>query len=256
MSEPTAETTPDEPVEQAEPETGEQPTVEGRRHFGLGLLALVTQGVPALFGWVMAGEGSNKAWRALGLLVGGIALVRAVRMWPLPGALLLAALLLAVAVGAWRLAPVVAIEPDEEPEQPGEEPAPHPAEALTRDELADLLRGLLQPKGGVHLKALASALPGPPLPTRDVRSLLARHGVRVRDGVRVPGVGGREGVHRDDIPARPSPTSETPSRPVVAAGQSNNNNAGEGLIVERGEGMTIIRDPADTERRRGAVTRT
>ncbi|MFE4691734.1 hypothetical protein ACFRH6_16945 [Streptomyces sp. NPDC056749] len=117
-------------------------------------------------------------------------------------------------------------EQEEEPETAG----PDPAETLTRDDVAPLLHGLLKDTGGVHLKALKEALPArpkrTPWATRDVRALLARVGIRVRDGVRVPGVGGREGVHRDDVPPLPSPTSGTPLVGVVVPGQSNNNNAG------------------------------
>ncbi|MFD9763201.1 hypothetical protein ACFWXI_06610 [[Kitasatospora] papulosa] len=105
---------------------------------------------------------------------------------------------------------------------------PDPAETLTRDDVAPLLHGLLKESGGVHLKALAEALPArpkkAPWATRDVRALLDRVGVRVRPGVRVPGVGGREGVHRDDVPPLPSPTSGPPLVGVVVPGQSNNNN--------------------------------
>ncbi|MFC8859314.1 hypothetical protein [[Kitasatospora] papulosa] len=139
---------------------------------------------------------------------------------------------------AWVLTSIalglIAARPDkpaaEQKEKTEKETAgPDPAETLTRDDVAPLLHGLLKETGGVHLKALAAALPArpkrAPWATRDVRALLDRVGVRVRPGVRVPGVGGREGVHRDDVPPLPSPTSSTPLVGVVVPGQSNNNNA-------------------------------
>ncbi|MFJ5820099.1 hypothetical protein ACIQGT_40370 [Streptomyces sp. NPDC093108] len=126
---------------------------------------------------------------------------------------------------------------DEQPDTPAETPPtdqPHPSESLTLDDVTLLLHTVYTEGSGVHLAALAEHLdrtlymghPAAPWATRDVRALLARHGVRVRPGVRVPPVGGREGVHRDDFPPLP-PTDPAPAVvDVVVAGQSNNNNAG------------------------------
>ncbi len=69
-------------------------------------------------------------------------------------------------------------------------------------------------------------LPATPWKTHHVRALLARHGVRVRDGVRVPPKGGREGVHQEDFPPLPPPPLGDPVVGVVVAGQPNNNNVG------------------------------
>lgn len=124
--------------------------------------------------------------------------------------------------------------------RPQEDPGEPPAKGPTRGEVADLLRGLLGERGGVHLSDLAKALPGPRRATRDVRSLLASMGIRVRAGVRAPGKGVREGVHRDDIPAPSSPASETTPVADVAAGQGNNNN---GNNTE-----AIVRDPTHPSR--------
>ncbi|WP_046500774.1 hypothetical protein, partial [Streptomyces odonnellii] len=103
-------------------------------------------------------------------------------------------------------------EQEGQEEEPAPEPEPHPSETLSLEITAHHLRALLQETGGVHLTALSGrlteALPGTSWTTAQTRSLLVRVGIRVRDGVRVPGVGGREGVHRDDIPPAPSPAPE------------------------------------------------
>lgn len=109
----------------------------------------------------------------------------------------------------------------------------HPHEILTRDHVALLLAEVYTDGSGVHLATLAQHLTKTPLvglpatvwKTADVRALLARHEVRVRDGVRVPPKGGREGVHQEDFPPLPQAPSETPVVGVVVPGQGNNNNA-------------------------------
>lgn len=122
-------------------------------------------------------------------------------------------------------------QPKDTQEPPAEEP--HPSEILTRDHVALLLADVHTEGSGVHLATLAEhlsrtrlvGLPPTPWATRDVRALLARHGVRIRAGVRVPPAGGREGVHREDFPPLPSPAPDTSVVGVVVPGQSNNNNA-------------------------------
>lgn len=142
---------------------------------------------------------------------------------------------------AWAVTSIVAgfaialsERPDNAQEQDQEQTGPDPADTLTRDDVTPLLHGLLQDAGGVHLKALAKVLParpkGAPWATRDVRALLALLDIRVRAGVRVPGESGREGVHRDDVPPLPSPTSGTALVGVVVPGQSNNNNGPDYVI--------------------------
>ncbi|MFG3140775.1 hypothetical protein ACGFZA_31790 [Streptomyces sp. NPDC048211] len=131
--------------------------------------------------------------------------------------------------------------PDKPAETPDETPANeapaderHPSEVLSREHVSLLLAEVYTEGSGVHLATLAKhlsrtplvGLPPTPWATHHVRALLGRHEVRVRDGVRVPPKGGREGVHRDDFPPLPRPPSEPPVVGDVAAGQSNNNNAG------------------------------
>ena len=140
-------------------------------------------------------------------------------------------------------AAAMAAKPDQDSQVEPKEPAPDPAETLTRDDVAPILHSLLQDTGGVHLRTLAGALPQRPRgahwKTGDARALLARLEVRVRAGVRVPGAGGREGVHRDDLPPLPCPTSETAPEAVVVPGQNNNNNPGNSYP------FTIVDDPDD-----------
>ncbi|WP_405676783.1 hypothetical protein OG292_19265 [Streptomyces sp. NBC_01511] len=150
-------------------------------------------------------------------------------------------------------------ETDGDGQEHAEEPGagPHPSETLTLHHVAWLLADADTGEGsGVHLATLRGDLNGLPvggLPAarwepRDVRALLARHGVRVRPGVRVPPVGGREGVHRDDFPPQLSPDSDpTPGR-VVAAGQPGNNNTNNTSGEENREGPTIIPDPKNDNR--------
>ncbi|MGQ4486878.1 hypothetical protein ACN6LM_003893 [Streptomyces sp. SAS_281] len=120
---------------------------------------------------------------------------------------------------------------DEEESAADEE---HPRDLLDLGHVAQLLADVYTEGSGVHLATLAEHLSHTPLlglpparwETRDVRDLMARHGVRVRDGVRVPPKGGREGVHKENFPPLPQPSSETPVVGVVVPGQSNNNNMG------------------------------
>ncbi|MER7046757.1 hypothetical protein [Streptomyces jumonjinensis] len=150
------------------------------------------------------------------------------------------------AAAAWAVAPPPGPRKprDKEAPPPSEEPVDPAAEPPTRDTVAALLRDLSGPTGGVHLKTLAGALPGGPWTTGQVRDLLTGMSIPVRAGVRMPGRSGLEGVHRDDVPPPPPPTPGG----VVAAGQPGNNNTNNGVTVERREGMTIIKDPADHTR--------
>lgn len=149
-----------------------------------------------------------------------------------------------------RPARAVSDEPDAEALEAGEDELV----PLHPDDLADIVHALGHGTG-VLLSTLrghlAAELPDRPWATATVRELLADAGIRVRDGVRVPGVGNAAGVHRDDVPKPLSPAQGDPSPAVVVPGQRGNNN--DNTIVERYEsGMTIVRNP--TEARRYAVT--
>lgn len=131
-------------------------------------------------------------------------------------------------------------EAEEEEEQP---PTPDPAD------MADIVREL-GIGTGVLLTALRDQLlteyPGTGWTTKDVRRLLSIDGVRVRDGVRVSGVGNGPGVHRDDIPPPlPSPTSPPPVG-VVVAGQDANTNTNNVRVDRHADGALITVTPAST----------
>ncbi|MFD7429036.1 hypothetical protein ACFV6Z_18615 [Streptomyces sp. NPDC059818] len=133
-------------------------------------------------------------------------------------------------------------------EPPADEP--HPREILTREHVALLLAEVYTEGSGVHLATLAEhltrtpliGLPATPWATRDVRTLMGRHAVRIRPGVRVPPTGGREGVHKEDFPPLPQPPSEPPVVGVVVPGQSNNNNP------SNSPGYVITDDPTNPVR--------
>ncbi|MFE3378360.1 hypothetical protein [Streptomyces anulatus] len=122
----------------------------------------------------------------------------------------------------------------EQPEEEPSEPEQHPSELLALPYVAVILDEAYTEGSGVHLATLAErltatplmGLPATPWKTGDVRALLTRHGVRVRAGVRVPPVGGREGVHREDFPPLPPTGPVPPVVGVVVPGQPNNNNPG------------------------------
>ncbi|MFG2671375.1 hypothetical protein [Streptomyces sp. NPDC048445] len=140
--------------------------------------------------------------------------------------------------------------PDEEPAEEPADDEPHPRDILTREHVALLLADVYTEGSGVHLATLAEhlsrtslmGLPATPWATRDVRTLLGRHEVRVRDGVRVPPKGGREGVHKEDFPALPQPPTESPVVGVVVPGQSDNNNPSNSA------GYVITDDPTNPAR--------
>ncbi|MFE5662440.1 hypothetical protein ACFQ7W_00720 [Streptomyces niveus] len=163
----------------------------------------------------------------------------------------------ALALGYLALAPEPEepAEDDQEPEEPAED-VPHPSETLTLDQVAQLLHDAYTEGSGVHLATLRGhlhghpigGLPAAPWKPQDVRALLARHTVRVRPGVRVPPVGGREGVHRDDFPPLLSPGSVPASEGVVVPGQTGNNNSNNTGDEAPREGLTIVPDPKNNNR--------
>ncbi|MFI2314103.1 hypothetical protein [Streptomyces sp. CB00072] len=167
-------------------------------------------------------------------IVGGVVLAERRALW--------------VLLAAWCLTAWVAGRVDEQPtegEQDDEEqPYPDPAD------MADIVRELGEGTG-VLLTRLAAQLheeyPGTGWTTKDVRGLLAAAGVRVREGVRVTGVGNGPGVHRDDVPPPPSPTTPPPPVGVVVAGQDANTNTNNVRVESHAGGARITVTPARQE---------
>lgn len=141
------------------------------------------------------------------------------------------------------------IEEAKEESDGGTEQAPA-ATAPTPDDARLAVAALGASGGHVALTAVTAHLAAQhPLWKRSgkaVRALLGEAGVRVRGGVRVEGVS-VEGIHRDDVPALPSPSTPAPGA-VVVAGQSNNNNANNIQQVGSGEGFITRPDPDNPAR--------
>ncbi|WP_282695481.1 hypothetical protein [Streptomyces sp. CC208A] len=123
-----------------------------------------------------------------------------------------------------------------------------------------VLQALSEDGNGVLLTALKDAAGLPD--TKAVRALLSEAGIRVRSGVRTP-AGNGPGVHGSDIPA-PSPATSDPSpeRCLCSSGATNANTnngqeegPGEGLHAVRTDTGVTYYDPAETHRRRHAVSR-
>lgn len=156
-----------------------------------------------------------------------------------------AALIITIGIAAARRR---ALEQEgQEPEdETGEDEAPAPDPA----DMADIVRELGEGTG-VLLTRLRDQLqeeyPGTGWTTKDVRSLLAAAEVRVREGVRVTGVGNGPGVHRDDVPPPLSPLLPRPPVGVVAAGQDANTNANNVRVQHHAGGAHITVTPARQE---------
>lgn len=141
---------------------------------------------------------------------------------------------------------------EQEPVEESPADTRHPSELLPLEHVAVLLHGAYTEGSGVHLAHLAETLtttplmglPATPWKTGHVRALLTRHGIRVRAGVRVPPLGGREGVHRRDFPPLPPTPAAPPVVGDVAAGQSNNNNDHNTTPPP----FQVVQDPANPHR--------
>ncbi|MEU0808780.1 hypothetical protein [Streptomyces sp. NPDC005970] len=154
-------------------------------------------------------------------------------------------------------------EPEKETAEDGEEPGSREEQPETAAEqvpagpplpiLPDLRIALARVgTPHAHLAVLAADLGTTP---ERVREALEKWQIPI-EAVRMQGRGTSTGV-KGGPAAHPSLALRPEDAAVVAAGQpanNNDNNGGGGLIVERPvEGMTIIRDPAETARRRHAV---
>ncbi|MEU4947709.1 hypothetical protein [Streptomyces lavendulae] len=152
-------------------------------------------------------------------------------------------------IAAWRAghpdwkprpAPAAAEEPEPEPEEESETVSlakEHPAGPSLEDVLA-AARTLGTPH--VHLAAIDERVKAP---AGTARRLLTEAGIPIAD-VRMQGRGSSTGVRGADIPplSYPSPGGVGDA---VGAGQRANNDNNNGLRIEEGAGMTIIRDPSE-----------
>lgn len=153
------------------------------------------------------------------LAVGGV-------VWRLVDA---APVVLFPAAGIWVLAALYAKEPPEpaedDEETEGEAPAEPPVVALVRAQIGD--------EKGVHLSvlypAMRGALPGAgEAPDEALRQLLREHQIPTRRSVRVGGVAGRSGVHRDDLPPLPSKgLSKSGATPLSTGGDAGQSRGAE-----------------------------
>jgi hypothetical protein len=173
----------------------------------------------------MAGEGAEKLWRALGLVVLVGTAYRAAEAYPI----VMAPVSLLLAVLAWR----AGARPGPEETEAGEQPKVVP---LTAEVLTVALHHVGAPHA--HLAVLATHLK---TSTARVREGLTGAGIPIEGGVRMKGRGVSTGVKADHFPPLPSPTP-APSEDVVAAGQSNNNNI---RVTRSASGAQITVTPAD-----------
>lgn len=182
----------------------------------------------------MAGEGSDKAWRALGLL----AAAEFGRRCAVQAPLLMAPVTVLWLVFAWRHGPAPAkpAAPDDDREQTAADGEPEEQPLPDRAQLAAALHHVGDPHA--HLSALAAHLKEP---APRVRAALEEAGIPTAGGVRA---GGRvsTGVKQQDFPPLlPSP-SDSPGD-VVVAGQPGNNNTRERKPYLSREGFWITPDP-------------
>lgn len=179
----------------------------------------------------MAGKGTECLWRILGLIIAAGTLWRASVAEPM----VTVAAGIAFFVGSCLCAPPADDKPDAD-EELGEQIAP--------EELLALLHTLTADRAGVHLSTVAEHLYDNSTATRNVRALCDRDDIPVRRAVRIPGQGVTVGVHRDDLPPNPSPTSERGTGNGVAAGESSNSNINGIEQYRTREGFLITQDPS------------
>lgn len=159
--------------------------------------------------------------------------------------------LIPVAVVGWCALAAAAAEsvPEEEGDEPDEdlgeeaedEDEPDDEPLLDEDAFRELLQDVAQGQN-VHLSAVRAQLleeTGREWSGPQARALCEQAGIRVRDGVRVPGAQPpvTTGVHRDDLPLLPSPLG-TPPVEVVSAGQHSNNNSNTPAV----DGLVLVPD--------------
>lgn len=175
-------------------------------------------------GWAELGERCT-VWERLGVLAaGGYLTVYGCAHAPHAAVFAAPAVLLAWCVAAWWVAPAAAPELAVETAS-GTDPTA-PAEHTPEDVYAatlDWIRQQIGDRQGVHLRDLLEhaqahgLLEG--LDVTEFRGHLERHGIPVRNRVRVRGLGVTVGVHRDDLPplaeSSPGEDGQDPPKPQL-----------------------------------------
>jgi hypothetical protein len=123
-----------------------------------------------------------------------------------------------------------------------EEPALDPGAFL--ELVHDVARG-----ANVHLVTIREQLAAEterPWTPAEVRALCDAAGIRVRDGVRVPGAkpAVTTGIHRDDLPPLPRPLSDAPGSDVAAGHDANNNTNITTEVIGEGAGLINRHGPS------------
>lgn len=169
-------------------------------------------------------------------------------IWLLAGGWVVAALRRAVAAAKSGSPEAGSDAPDEGVDDTPDEPA-----------LAQLVRDEIGAEKGVHLQvlypAMRAALPGlREAPDEDLRQALREAGIPVRKSVRVKGVAGRSGVHRDDVCPLPSPeggsdgVSKAVYAPVSITGDAGQRHRAETAGERQESGLRIVVDPDNPHR--------
>lgn len=134
------------------------------------------------------------------------------------------------------------------------EERPEPADVI--DVVATLHE--LSPGGTLNVRLTQLADAAQLISTQTIRELLDEAGIPVRTGVRAGGRNG-PGVHATDIPRScdtPSDDCWCRSASQPTANNTGGEDPGEGFRVEAiGQAGTVVHDPTETQRRRGAVAR-
>jgi hypothetical protein len=205
-------------------DAGEQPAPRLHRRLGAELRPLLAvrgagaslcagSGILLRRGWAVLGE-RYSLWERLGVLAVacylaayGTAHAPDVARFAIPAAAV------AWCTAAWWAAPPATVE-EHEPE-PAEEPEEEPARSSDDDIRAatlDWIRQQIGDRQGVHLRDLLTHAQAhgmfATLDVSELRTHLERHGVPVRNRVRVRGLGVTVGIHRDDLPAPSGPLPE------------------------------------------------
>lgn len=160
------------------------------------------------------------------------------------------------ALVVFTIAAAVAAGPGEQHDTEGEPDE----EELTAEEFTELAREACGEGKGVHLAVLAELLAeetGQEWDTDDVRALAEDAGVPVTPSVRMRGrkVAVSTGIRLADLPPPPPPPLLDDEEGCRSAGQAATATTTPLRVERHGEGMLIIRDPAEKARRHRDVRR-